>query len=341
MFRISAHSTKKGDADMKKELLIKSNEKQRKPVFYLIILIGILAVLAVIAHFATGGLFLDVKNMQVIVSNATYPIFISWGMCFLFACGYTDLSHGGVVILGSFATVVLGNKYGYPGMLIGGIATGTLLIFLNFTIFAFTKIPSWIASISIALLYEAIAVFLRLGNSTRDLVYAELNRNYKAMGRFPLNLILIVAGFIIVYTVYNKTSVGLNIRAIGGNKDVSKALGINVVKTLLRVGLICGVLVGFASVLQQSYAGRTQALTGFTSIALLFPPLAIVLLAQVLQKRINIIIAVPICAFIIYAVFNLMTIFGVQAGTLQEVFLGAFIIVFGIVGHRGDKEVVK
>jgi ribose transport system permease protein len=72
-----------------------------------------------------------------------------------------------------------------------------------------------------------------------------------------------------------------------------------------------------------------------------FQPLAIVLLAQILQKRLNIIIAVPICAVIIFAVFNLLTILGVPSGTLQEAFLGAFLIVFGVVGQRGVKGVVK
>ena len=128
---------------------------------------------------------------------------------------------------------------------------------------------------------------------------------------------------------------GLNIRAIGGNKEVAKALGINIVKTLLWVGLISGIFIGIASIVQESVAGRTTVRTGLTSIYVVFQPLAIVLLAQILQKKINIIIAVPICAVIIYAVFNLLTILGVPSGTLQEAFLGAFLILFGIIGQRG------
>jgi ribose transport system permease protein len=81
--------------------------------------------------------------------------------------------------------------------------------------------------------------------------------------------------------------------------------------------------------------------TGLTSIYVVFQPLAIVLLAQILQKRLNIIVAVPICAVIVYAVFNLLTILGVPSGTLQEAFLGAFLIAFGVFGQRGAEEVVK
>ncbi|HHU23305.1 MAG TPA: hypothetical protein GXZ52_07850 [Clostridiales bacterium] len=259
----------------------------------------------------------------------------------MFACGYTDLSVGGVVVLGSFASCAFGNLFGYPGVILGGLIVGTLLIFIDFVIFAYTRIPSWIASISLALIYEAIAIFLRINKFTKPHVDTELSKSFNAIGQLPINLVLLIVGFIIVYFVYNRTSVGLNIRAIGGNKEVSRSLGINILNTLLSVGLICGLLIGTSSVIQQSYNLKTFSMSGLTSLQLIFKPLAIALLAQIMQKWINIIVAVPFCSLIIYGVFNIMTFFGVPSGTLQDVFLGAFVIAFGIGGQRGVKEVVK
>ena len=329
---------------MQKELSAGKTEKQQNSLLSLIIFIAALAVIAVVFHFITGEMFLEKSNAKVVISNSVYPTFIAWGLCFLFACGYTDLSVGGVVVLGSFASCAFGNLYGYPGVILGGLIVGTLLIFINFIIFAFTKIPSWIASISLAMVYEAVAVFLRVSSVTKPHIDTELNRDYRALGQMgdiPWNVILLAAGFIIVYVVYNRTSIGLNIRAVGGNEDVSRALGVNILRTLLWVGLISGLLIGAASVIQQSYNGKTITMTGLTSMQMIFQPLAIVLLAQILQRWINIVIAVPFCSFIIYAVFNLMTFFGVPSGTLQQVFLGVFLIAFGVGGQRGVKEVVK
>lgn len=326
---------------MQKEISAKKTEKKQNPALFLLGLIAVIIVASVIVNILTDGGFLAARNIKVIISNSIYPTFIAWGMCFLFACGYTDLSMGGVVILGSFAACAFGNAWGYPGVIIGGLVAGTLLVFLNFSVFAFTKIPSWIASISLALIYEALAVFLRIWGPTKPHVDVELSRDFRALGQFPLNVIILIAGFIIVYFVYNRTTIGLNVRAIGGNQNVSKALGINILKTLLWVGLIAGLLIGVASVIQESYNGKTYVMSGMTSIQLIFKPLAIALLAQILQKKINIIIAVPFCSIIIYGVFNLMTFFGVPSGTLQDVFLGIFVIVFGIIGQRGVKEVVK
>lgn len=326
---------------MQKELSVNKGEKRQNSAVYFFLFLAILAAIMVIVDFFTGGSFLEARNVQVMLSNSIYPTFIAWGLSFLFACGYTDLSLGGVVILGSFASCAFGNLYGYPGVILGGVIVSTILVFVNFLIFAFTKIPSWIASISLAMIYEAIAVFVRVNRVTKPYVDAELSRDFRALGQFPVNVILLVVGAIIVYFVYNRMSIGLNIRAIGGNKAVSRALGVNVLKTLLWVGLICGLLIGVASVIQESYNVKTVAASGLTSIQMIFKPLAIALLAQILNRWINIIVAVPFCSFIIYAVFNLMTFFGVPSGTLQDVFLCVFLIAFGIGGQRGVKEVVK
>lgn len=316
-------------------------EKRQSPALFLLGLIAAMVIVGVIVNLFTGGEFLTVKNVEIIVSNSVYPTFIAWALCFLSACGYTDLSMGGVLVLGSFGACAVGNALGYPGVIIGGLVVGTILVCINFGIFTATKIPSWIASISLALIYEALTVLLRTSKLTKRLVDTELSRDFRALGQFPLNVIILIVGFIVVYFVYNRTTIGLNVRAVGGNANVSKALGINISKTVLAVGLIAGLLMGVACIIQESYNGKTFATSGLTSIQLIFKPLAISLLAQILSKRINIILAVPFCSVIIYAVFNIMTFFGVPSGTLQDVFLGAFVIVFGIIGQAGTKEVVK
>lgn len=316
-------------------------EKKQSPALFLCGLIAAMIVVAVIVNLLTNGGFLAAKNIEIIISNSVYPTFIAWALCFLSACGYTDLSLGGVLVLGSFGVCAAGNALGYPGVVIGGLIVGTILVCFNFFIFTATRIPSWIASISLALIYEALTVLLRTSKLTKRLVDTELDRGFRALGQFPLNVIILIVGFIVVYFVYNRTTIGLNVRAVGGSVGVSRSLGINVTKTVLAVGLIAGVLMGVACIIQESYNGKTFATSGMTSIQLIFKPLAISLLAQILSKRINIILAVPFCSVIIYAVFNIMTFFGVPSGTLQDVFLGAFVIVFGIIGQRGTKEVVK
>ena len=318
----------------------KQNRKSGNLVF-IIAFIAVIAVIMVIFNVILGGTFLDWDNLKGIINHLVYPSLVAWAFCFIFACGYTDMSIGAVLVLGSFAACIFGNWYGLGGVILGGLIVGFVLVAINFIVFTFTGIPSWIAGISLAMIYEAFGYFLKTNNDTKSLVAAALNKEYRTLGQLPVSIIIMFIVLVIVYFIYNRTTVGLNIRALGGNKDVAGKLGINVNKTLLAVGIICGLLIGLACIIQQSYAGQTTVKTGLTSINLIFQPLAIYLLAQILQKRINIVICIPICAFILYAIFNVLTALGVPSGTLQEACLGAFIIIFGIIGSRGVKGVVK
>ena len=316
-------------------------ETTHRPWLFPLIFAAALIVIFVLFNIIAGGKFLTLLNIKNIISHAIYPVFIAWGFCFLFACGYTDMSIGGVIVLGSFAACAFGNRIGISGVVIGGMAVGLVLVFLNFIIFTYTKIPSWIAGISLALIYEAIAFALKTNSNTSKAVTSALNKDYRLLGQIPWSIILLAVGLVVVYLLYNRTTIGLNIRALGGNKAVSRSMGINIDRTLLAVGLISGLLIGVACVMQESYAGQTSVKTGLTSINMIFQPLAIYLLAQILSKNINIIIGVPICSVILYAVFNMLTIMSIPSGTLQEAFLGAFIILFAVIGQRGVKGVVK
>lgn len=309
-------------------------------LFALIFIAAIIVIFAVL-NLITGGELLAFSNIKVFVSHAIYPTFVAWALCFLFACGYTDMSLGGVLVLGSFAVCAFGNAFGYPGVILGGVLVGLLLVFINFSVFAFTGIPSWIAGISLGLVYEALAVILIRSETIGSLVDTDINDELRFFGKIPGSIILLVIAAIIIYFVYNRTTAGLNIRAMGGNKDVAKSLGVNITKTIITVGIICGIIIGFACIVQQSTNVRTTVKTGLTSMFMVFQPMAVVMLSQILERKINIIIAVPICAVVMYAVFNFLTLMGVPSGTLQEACLGAFIIIFGIIGSWGKKGVVK
>jgi ribose transport system permease protein len=154
-----------------------------------LVFVGIFVVVVAAAFFLfnllTHGNFLEWMNVKIIIANMVYPTFMAWGMCFIFACGYSVLSWGGVVVLASFATGIFGNMYGFAAWLVSGIVIGMLLVFINFCIFAFAKIPSWIASLSLAMIYEAIAVFLSVGVKTGPLVAAPLVKELRVLRPLP------------------------------------------------------------------------------------------------------------------------------------------------------------
>ena len=321
------------------------NSRMRSQLVFAGVFVAAIIIVFFVFNIVTNGKFLDfpnnMMNIRIILASIVYPTFISWGICFIFACGYNDMSWGSVIVLASFSTGVFGNAYGLGAALVAGVLVGTVLIVFNFCVFAFAKIPSWIASISLAMIYEAIGLFLRVSTSTGSLIESPMRVDLRTLGHLPWSFIILIAGFVVVYFLYERTTIGFNIRAIGGNARVASSLGVDLGKTLLRVGLICGLLVGVGSFLQQSYNGYTTVKSGLASIQLILQPLAIALLAEILRKKINIIIAVPICAFLMFAAFNILTLMHLPSGTLQEALLALFLIAFAVIGQRGVKGVVK
>ena len=68
---------------------------------------------------------------------------------------------------------------------------------------------------------------------------------------------------LIVWIIWNKTALGKNMFAIGGNKEAAKVCGVNVRKTIIIVYLIAGILYAFGDVLE---AGRTGSANSIRSI---------------------------------------------------------------------------
>lgn len=307
------------------------------PIVYLAVVIVALVVLNVM----TEGKLLTLNNIKTIVVNASAPTFIAWAFVFLQASGFTDLSLGAAIILAANVAGTFGNEIGYVGLVFGGVVAGVLLMTINFSVFQFTKIPSWIAGLGMTMIYEAIAFFYSQQRLNAGLRVVNLDSEYRALGRAPLVFVVMAIGLVLAYFIYNRTTVGLNIRAVGGNQSVARVMGIPMVKTVIFSGVISGIFVGLASVVKISFAASVPAVSGLSSLSGTFQPLAAVLMAAALSKRINITIGAVIGTVFIMMVFNVLTLLGVPSGTWQEVVLGISVIVFGIVANRRTTEVVK
>jgi len=313
----------------------------RKTALSLLITVAAIVAVAVLFDIICDGRFLSWSNINAMAMSAIVTSFAAWGYCFIFALGYLDLSVGAASLLALYAAGILGNKIGIPGVVIGGIIIGIILMTINFNIFAWTKIPSWVAGIGMCLFYESIVAWYSDIVQAQNTVVVVLEHEYRLLAREPYIYIVFAIGLVFTYVMYNRTTLGLNVRAIGSNPDVSKIMGVKIPLTLVLTGVVCGALVGVNAFLLISRAGVIHPITGLGTLYMIFHPLATVLLAQVLSKRINIIVAVPFCAYFVYICFNVLSILGIPAGTLQEAVLGLSVIVFGVIAQRGAKGVVK
>lgn len=306
-----------------------------------VVLAAALAAIFALFDFLTQGRFLTLENVVTMMTHSVVPSFVAWGLLFIFTSGTTDLSIGAVIILASNLAGMLGNALGYPGLIVGGVVMATALTTLNSFVFLKTKIPSWIASLGMAMLYEAVGAFYAKTRIDQGLQVVELREEVRVLAQQPWIVILWAIGLVVAYVLFNRTTVGLDTQAIGSNAGVSRMMGIRVARTLVLGAVMSGLFVGVGSFLNESYEMRIYSRTGLGSISALFFPLATLLLAQAFRKHVNLAVGIPISAFFIYSLFNVLTILGVPSGTWQEMTLGAIVILFGILAQRNTKGVVK
>ena len=84
-----------------------------------------------------------------------------------------------------------------------------------------------------------------------------VNGSFK-IGSFELPYLIIYFALsaTVMWVIWNKTTLGKNMFAIGGNKEAAAVSGVNITKNIMGVYLVAGVLYGLAAFLE---AGRIQS----------------------------------------------------------------------------------
>ncbi len=306
----------------------------------ILVLAGLLLIFVII-HFATGSRFLTRRNLGIIVSHAVIPTFITWGLIFSFTSGMIDLSIGAIVVLASNFAGILGLKFGYAGLILGGLAAGVALQALNGLVFLKTKIPPWVAGLGMAMIYESIGAFYSNAAVRSGGMVVSLGSQLRGLGQLPVNVLMLIPGLIAAYILFCRASIGLNVRAVGSDLRVTKEMGINPDRAKFLGMLVCGVFIGLGSAINQSYVGQLLPRTGLTTVSTIFQPLTAVLIATSMGAIFNVVIGVVLGTISLSALFNALTLLGVPSGTWQEVVLGALVIAVTVVSMRGEEGVVK
>jgi len=78
----------------------------------------------------------------------------------------------------------------------------------------------------------------------------------------PLLIVYAVIITIIMWFVWNKTTFGKNMYAVGGNPEAAKISGVNVIKTTILVYLLAGLLYGLGGYLEVARIGSASNATG-------------------------------------------------------------------------------
>lgn len=239
--------------------------------------IYIVLVLLVIGITIYNPSFLSIDSLRNILIQSSTRAIIALGVAFILITAGTDLSAGRIVGLTAVVsasmlqTATYANRF-FPDLpqlkvivpIVLAILVGLICGLLNGLVVAKLHVPPFIATLgTMVVVYGINSMYFDMdpnnsqpiGGLRKD--FTNIGSGSIGTGQYSIPYIVLIAIFVafIVWVIFNKTKLGKNMYAIGGNVQAAKVSGINVAKYLIYIYMIAGALYGLAGVLEASRTG--------------------------------------------------------------------------------------
>ncbi|MFJ8147990.1 ABC transporter permease [Streptomyces sp. NPDC096094] len=228
-------------------------------------LLGVLAALVLIGGITQPDAFLDTRNLQLVLTQASVIGVVTVGMTFVIVSGGIDLSVGAIVALASvWATTVATQEYGFVGILFTAVVVGVGCGLVNGVLIAFGQMVPFIATLAMLASARGLALQITDGRTQVVTVPSVLDlgeRDSYVLGIPPLVLVF-AAVTVIGWLVLNRTTFGRRTVAVGGNAEAARLAGIDVRRQRLYLYLLSGLCCGIAAFLLIVLAGSGQNTNG-------------------------------------------------------------------------------
>ena len=248
--------------------------------YSLYIVLGIM----ILAVIITDPSFISFKNITNILSQASTRGILALGVAGLIVLQGTDLSAGRILGLTAIisASLLQSVNYAsrmYPNLpalplflpLIIAVIVGAIFGAINGFGVSKLHLHAFIVTLGTQLIaYGLSAIYIDrppLGAqpiANFDERYVEFVTGYFKVGNLEIPYLIFYLAIIavIMWFVWNKTTLGKNMFAIGGNPEAAAVSGVNLFKNIMIIYIISGVLYGIAGFLEAGRVGSATSNTG-------------------------------------------------------------------------------
>ena len=229
-----------------------------------IVIVAIFIFLCIITPIVKHTQLLTVSNILNILQQASPRMFFALGVAGLILLTGTDLSIGRMIGMSMVtATIVMhqgintgavfGHIFDTTGIPNGARAILALLLCIIFcTCFsslagffmARFKMHPFISTMSNMLIIFGLVTYATKGVSFGAIEQSIPKMFIPKLGTFPTIILWAMAAVAIVWFIWNKTTFGKNLYAVGGNPEAASVSGISVFKVTLGAFIMAGILYG-------------------------------------------------------------------------------------------------
>lgn len=230
--------------------------------------------------------FLSFEPIVDIFKKSAASLFLALGVGGIIVLTGTDLSAGRIMGLSMLVSASLLQKpvteYAskmFPAMAPWPIILVVLFVmcfsaligaFNGFCVAKFRLHPFIVTLATQLMLYGFILIYMSMGNNGGAPI-AGLTEEYKNIvkGTFiigktsvPYYVVYAVIAMVIMWYIWNKTTLGKNMYAVGANQEAANISGVNVMRTIILVFMMAGALYGFSGFVESARVGSNNASAG-------------------------------------------------------------------------------
>lgn len=233
---------------------------RRRHEFWLFVVI---LALGVVLTFATPGFF-TVRNLFNVVTSNAFLAILAAGLIVVLVSGGIDISFTATATVAQYVALSVANAYGANWLTLFALACalGLALGLINAVFIAKLRIHSIIVSIATLNIFYGLLIYFTGGRyiyTLPDFFVTGINWfEFEDANGIPygvnLQILLVVVCFAMTWLILNRTTLGRQIYAMGGNRDAAERLGFSIFRLHLFVYGYMGLVAGIASLAQAQFA---------------------------------------------------------------------------------------
>lgn len=280
----------------------------------------------------------NLSTVLTLLKQGIAPAILGWGVLFNIKAGNWDFGVGAEVLI---AAVIGGNLAqmlgsGVEGVILCCMVVGFLAGSVSGILYYMLRIPTIIISIAVMLIYESICGIVFEGKGV------SLGLDELVLGKFPGNILMLVACFGLAYMLYFKMRIGYNIKAVGSNIRIAEANGINVLKTKALALAIAGLFAGLYAAVNLGSSGVTRTVSAMGTMGTCFNAMMCVFIGLSIVGRGNIFAAIYFGAVVMQMIQMALMVFGIPT-QYSQVVIAIFVIIFMLLSTNAPdiREVVR
>lgn len=218
------------------------------PIVAIVLLLILFSILAP-SFFQFGTLLSILRESSVL-------LVVALGMTFVVLMGSIDLSVGAIVTLSALVAATVAKDGNWAVAIFAGIAVGVVAGAINGVLFAYIKVPSFLATLGMSLVIGGVGLWFVGGRPVQvfNPGFTWISQG-KVLGEFPNIAIWAILLWGAFSFIGQKSRFGRYTYAIGGAEAVSGLAGIPIRRMKLLVLVFSGALAAVAGVMLASRVG--------------------------------------------------------------------------------------